>query len=341
MSRTMCEGVLNLAKPSGITSRAVVDHVCRVLGQKRAGHAGTLDPLASGVLVVCVGVTTRFVSYVQAGSKSYHATFLLGLTSDTDDITGQVALWNDPAVLLSREAATSAPDQIPPPDAAGWPTLACVTEALAGMQGEIEQVPPAFSAIKVFGRRAYKLARKGRDVDLEPRRVRVDAITLLEYRPPVVRLAIDCGSGTYIRSIGRDLGAALGCGAVMSELVRTRVGTFDLAQALRFEELSQDSARRALQPTATAVMEMPRRLATSADLEQLACGRPLPAEQDVTPWPDGSEIALLDEAGALVALGRWNQARGLILPSLVLSHIAAPNRPPLRRDPPPPNPPRL
>ena len=336
MQRTMCDGVLNVAKPGGVTSRAVVDHVCRVLGQKRAGHAGTLDPLASGVLVVCVGVATRFVSYVQAGSKGYRATFLLGLTSDTDDITGQVTLWNDPQSLLSREAATSAPDQIPPPDAAGWPTLARLNDALIGLQGEIDQVPPAFSAVKVSGRRAYKLARKGREVDLEPRRVRIDAISLLEYSPPVVRLAIDCGSGTYIRSIGRDLGAALGCGAVMSELVRTRVGAFDLDHALRFEELSRDSARRALQPISAAVMEMPRRPCTAADLEQLACGRALHASQDVTPWNDGSEIALLDEAGSLVALGRWNESRGLILPSLVLSHIAAPNRPPLRRDPPPP-----
>src|ERR1051325_1327760 len=169
-------GLLNINKPSGITSRRVVDRVARLVKPHKAGHAGTLDPLASGVLVVCVGQATRLIEYVQRMPKRYRATFLLGRSSPTEDIEGDVS-------------------ELP---GAPQPSLDQIEQAARGMLGQLAQRPPAFSAVKVDGRRSYDLARAGRAVELAPRTIEVHAIALVGYSYPQLELDIRCGSGTYV-----------------------------------------------------------------------------------------------------------------------------------------------
>src|SRR4051812_3738752 len=190
-------GLLVIDKPGGMTSRDAVNRVQRWFPRKtKIGHTGTLDPLATGVLVVCVGAATRLADYVQAMGKSYASRFRLGSTSTTDDADGGV---------------TETPNANPP-------TREQIDAALARFVGTIEQVPPAVSALKVDGRRAHDLVRKGAEVKLAARPVRIDAIRVTGYEWPYLDVEVDCGKGTYIRSIARDLGAALGCGGLVQTL---------------------------------------------------------------------------------------------------------------------------
>jgi tRNA pseudouridine55 synthase len=203
-------GLLVIDKPPGITSREVVNRVeARLPLASRIGHAGTLDPLATGVLVLCIGKATRLIEYIQAMPKTYHTFIQLGAESVTDDAEGPV----------------TALENAPVPDAA------TVADCVSGFIGAIEQLPPAFSAAKISGQRAYKLARKGRDVALEARRVHIDAIRILSYDYPQLELEVECGKGTYIRSLARDIGRRLGCGGYVASLRRTRVGVFSVAAA--------------------------------------------------------------------------------------------------------------
>jgi tRNA pseudouridine55 synthase len=270
-------GLLCLYKPIDMMSRAAVDRVVEVAGTSRVGHAGTLDPLASGLLVVCVGWATRLVPYIQDREKSYTALFRLGCDSNTDDITGTV---------IERTDATV-------------PDRAAVDAALNRFVGEILQTPPQFSAVKVNGRRAYEAARKGKRVSLQPRKVTVTRIHVVRYDWPELRLEIDCGSGTYIRSIGRDLGNELGCGAVMTELVRTRIGEFAISGSTPVEELTTETiATQLLQPL-TAVAHLPQFNVSAADLRTLIQGRPIRVPSlDAT----GDEAAAVTDRGELAAL---------------------------------------
>ncbi len=186
-----------------------VDMVERLVRPAKVGHAGTLDPLATGVLVVCVGSATRLIEYVQRMPKSYVGTFLLGRQSTTEDIEGEVVELADPPV----------------------PVLEDILCAAKKLEGNILQRPPAFSALKINGRRAYKMARKGEEVKLQARPVSIHRIAVRSYEYPRLVLEVDCGSGTYIRSLGRDLAESLGTAAVMSGLVRTAIGKFDLEEA--------------------------------------------------------------------------------------------------------------
>ena len=207
-------GLLVIDKPSGMTSRDAVNRVQRWFPKgTKIGHTGTLDPLATGVLVVCVGAATRLADYVQAMGKSYESRFRLGATSTTDDADG---------------AVTETPNAVAP-------TRAQLDAALARFTGSVEQMPPAFSALKVGGRRAHDLARKGKDVPLAPRTVRIDAIRVRAYEWPYLDVEVDCGKGTYIRSIARDLGAALGCGGLVQTLRRTRVGCYLAEDAITLD----------------------------------------------------------------------------------------------------------
>src|SRR5688572_19173855 len=201
--RPSFDGLLVLDKPAGLTSREGVDRALRWFPRgTRVGHTGTLDPLATGVLVLCVGVATRLTEYVQAMGKTYFTTVRLGARSDTDDADGTVT----------------------PVEGARPPGREELERCLGGFVGEIEQVPPAYSAAKVSGARAYDLARRGREVSLAARRVRVDGIDLLRYDYPEADLEVRCGKGTYVRSLARDLGERLGCGGLVQVLRRTRVG---------------------------------------------------------------------------------------------------------------------
>ena len=224
----MIEGVLNVNKPAGLSSARVVARVKRLLPRgTKIGHAGTLDPFATGVLLLLVGRATKLCERLMDQPKQYEATVKLGGTTPTDDPESPETPTPG-ARPVSREQ---------------------VEAALKQFVGPIRQRPPAFSALKVGGRRAYDLARKGHDVALQPRTVQVYAIELLEYAWPLVRLRIDCGRGTYIRAIARDLGEALGVGGHLTALVRTRVGEYSVVDASELHELEMQPIASLVRPT--------------------------------------------------------------------------------------------
>lgn len=290
-------GLLNLDKPPGKTSRDVVNQVARLLPRKvKAGHAGTLDPLAVGVLVVCVGAATRLIENVQRMGKTYRTTIRLGARSDTLDRDGVVIETVDPPI----------------------PTREEIDEALEAQRGDILQQPPEHSALKIGGRRAYDLARAGLPVELAPRPVRVDRIELLSYAWPLLELEIDCGSGTYIRSIARDVGEALGCGALMETLDRTRIGRFTRESAVDPDQLTRENLASHLRPALEAVAGLPRITLDESLLVDVRQGKALTAAR----LPDGlvppGEIALVTESGRLAVLAEGDPAKGVVQPRKVL-----------------------
>ena len=293
---TPSHAVLNLNKPAGLTSRDVVNRVQRLARPAKVGHAGTLDPLATGVLVVCVGAATRLIEYVQQMPKGYLGTFLLGCHSPTEDVEGEVTRLADPPV----------------------PTRDQVVAAAQRWVGRIEQRPPAYSALKVGGRRAYALARRGEEVSLQPRPVTIHRIEVKAYAYPELTLEIECGSGTYIRSLGRDLAESLGTAAVMSALVRTRVGNFDLGEAVDPGQLSADNWTDYLLPTLRAVDLLPRIVLSAEQIRQIAHGQniavqSLPPDALQTASQDAQRYAAVDEAGQLVAI-LGHRGPGLLRP---------------------------
>ncbi|MGL4550695.1 MAG: tRNA pseudouridine(55) synthase TruB [Gemmataceae bacterium] len=263
------EGLVVLDKPQGITSRDAVDRAQRWFPRRtKLGHTGTLDPLATGVLVLCVGAATRLAEYVQRMSKAYDSTFVLGATSDSDDADGVVT----------------------PRGGAADPGIDAVRAGLARLVGALDQVPPAFSAAHVGGRRAYDLARRGEEVRLEPRRVTVYGIEVRRYEYPELEVSVECGKGTYIRSLARDLGEALGVGAYVASLRRTRVGPFTPDQA------SRDGDVRVV-PAGLALAELPRVEVDEAAVTRLRQGQAVPVAA-----ADAAEVAVF-AAGRAVAVG--------------------------------------
>jgi tRNA pseudouridine55 synthase len=259
-------GVLNLNKPAGITSRDLVNKVQRLVRPTKVGHAGTLDPMATGVLLVCVGPATRLVSMLQEGRKTYVTQFTLGQTSDTDDSSG----------VIAHRAIDGPP-----------PLLPQIVELLNLMTGVISQVPPDYSAVHVDGQRAYSLARQGQEISLKAKEIEIHSIQLLRYEWPLLELEIVCGSGTYIRSIARDLGEQLGCGGLMSRLERTRIGDFSVSQSLTVDELTQDNLPVHVCPAVQIVQALPKFDCTPEDVTNLLCGRRLVvcSEQMESPEP--------------------------------------------------------
>lgn len=290
------QGVLNLNKPTGRTSRDVVNLVSRPLRRIKVGHAGTLDPLASGVLVVCVGAATRLIEYVQRMPKTYRTLIRLGARSDTLDADGQI--------LETTHANV--------------PTEQAVRDALATQIGTINQVPPQFSALKVAGQRAYDLARAGKEVNLAARPVTVYRIELLEFSWPRLTLEIDCGSGTYIRSIARDLGEQLGCGGLIEVLERTRIGPFTLADAVDPASLTSESIPGVLLPMSEAVSQLPRLSLTAEQVALVARGQALDAGRVAHGEPIApGEIALFGPDGGLAAVAESEPEDNRLLPRRV------------------------
>src|SRR4051812_32986947 len=242
-------GLLVIDKPGGMTSRDVVNRVQRWFPRKtKVGHTGTLDPLATGVLVVCVGAATRLADYVQAMGKSYSSRFRLGATSTTDDADGEIT---------ERGGATP-------------PTLEQIESLLPKLIGSVEQVPPAVSALKVAGRRAHDLARKGEAVTLAARTVRIDAIRITQYAWPYLDVEVDCGKGTYICSIARELGEMLGCGGLVQTLRRTRIGPFTAKQGIAIDI---DPSSVKLLPMSAALGDMPTVQFTADEVKRFRTGQ--------------------------------------------------------------------
>ena len=269
-------GLLNLYKPGGMTSRDAVNRIARLTRPAKVGHAGTLDPLADGVLVLCLGRATRLIEYIQRMSKQYRATFQLGCWSETEDTEGEVHPLDDPP----------------------RPTLEQIELAVTQFLGRIEQRPPKYSALKVQGRRAHALARSGKQFDLKPRTIEIHELTVVRYEYPELVLNIGCGSGTYVRSLGRDLAEALGTAAAMSALTRTAVGPFDLERAHRLDELDEGNIAAALLPAGLAVTQLPHVVLDQLQQQHVRYGRPIRLEQAASQ----DELAAVDQDERFLAV---------------------------------------
>ncbi len=271
-------GVLVVDKPVGLTSHEVVQIIRRGTNIRRAGHTGTLDPRASGVLVILIGPAVRLSEYVSASDKRYQAVVQLGTSTDTYDSDGQI---------LSTRLVNISEDEF--------------EEALQSFVGEIEQVPPPYSAVKVKGRKAYDMARKGEDVDLAPRKITVYSLELLEWAPPEVVIDVYCSSGTYIRSLANDLGKMLGCGAHLVGLRRTKSGRFTLRDAAPLRKLREAFENgnwyQYLIPAAEALSDWPAIELNQEKIEAVRHGHRIPAEAGVGKMARG-----ISEQGELVAL---------------------------------------
>jgi tRNA pseudouridine55 synthase len=275
------DGLVVVDKPAGLTSHDVVARVRRLAGTRRVGHAGTLDPMATGVLVVGVGRATRLLGHLAGHDKEYDATIRLGATTTTDDAEGDVVTTAD---------ASSVPDDR-------------VAQELARLVGDLMQVPAAVSAIKVDGRRAYQRVRSGEQVELAARPVHVAALDLVARRGTDLDVHVSCSTGTYVRALARDLGAALGVGGHLTALRRTRVGGFTLAQARSLDELTEQLEVTPLGEAVDAAF--PRWDVTADDARRLSFGQRL-APIGLPPGvlgafaPDGAVIALVEERDGAV-----------------------------------------
>jgi tRNA pseudouridine55 synthase len=282
-------GVIPVDKPAGATSRQVVDAVARALSLKAVGHAGTLDPLAAGVVVVCVGHATKLVDFLHQLPKRYEVVFLLGRSSPSDDLETPVEEELTPR-RPSREE---------------------IDAALPAFHGAIMQRPCDYSAVHVGGQRAYRLARKGRVIEIAAKPVRIDRLTLTAYDWPRLALDVECSTGTYIRALGRDLAAALGTTAVMERLVRTAVGPFERAASLPLADVTPATVAAALLPAVAAVPHLPRVELSEAMLEAAVRGGLIEPWDAGGPSPAPSAAAACDQAGELVGIlqphasGRW------------------------------------
>lgn len=303
------DGLLIVDKPSGCTSHDVVQRVRRLLGQRRVGHAGTLDPEATGVLLLTLGQATRFFPYLSGHDKSYEGTIRLGFATDTYDASG---------------ARTS-----PEAEAAGLPGGDAVAAAMKGLEGELLQAPPPYSAKKVGGKPAYRLARAGLGVALEPVRVRIGSFRPGEYAPPLLGFAVDCSAGTYVRSLAHDLGQRLGCGAHLRSLRRTASGPFSVESAITLAGLEaaaeEGRARGLIIPIEQIFPGTPAVALVPAALRRARNGSPLRPEDLAA--PGGEELVLgasalyrvLDPSGKLLALARPSPERDTLRPFLVLN----------------------
>lgn len=267
-----------------MTSARVVDAVKRALGLRRIGHTGTLDPMATGVLPLCLGEATKIAGYLLAEDKGYEAELLLGVETDTLDAEG---------VVTARD-----------PAGAAAVTEAQIRQALAGFVGPGEQVPPMFSALKHRGRRLYDLARAGETVERPPRPIVIHELTLRTLALPRIGVFVHCSKGTYVRSLVADLGRALGCGAHLTALRRTRSGAFALDRALPLAELTIEAAQQALVTPAEALAHVPALIVPPERIREVQSGKLLPWTAfgvDASPVADGPVRLVLGD-GRLLAL---------------------------------------
>lgn len=278
MATAATDGLLLVDKPEGLTSHDVVAIARRALGTRRVGHGGTLDPFATGLLVLLVGRATRLAPYLDDEPKHYRAIIRFGAETGTDDRTGAVTVRADP------------------------PARPAVERAMRALTGALEQVPPAFSAKQVGGERAHRAARRGAPLALRPAQVRVDSWVVRDWREDAVDVDIVCGGGTYIRALARDLGRASGSRAHLAELRRLRAGAFDVGDAVTVEALR--AGRVALRPALDAVPHLPAQRLDARQIARVLHGGDVPAAVE------GARAALLDADGNLTALGeraggRW------------------------------------
>ena len=307
-NKTAVNGFLNFYKPVGMTSMEALRRVKRITGQrKKVGHAGTLDPLAEGVLPVCFGQATRLMEQVVSGWKRYRMTVRLGAVSNTFDAEGEITEVCDSVGLGRAEIAAE---------------LSCFV-------GTVEQVPPMYSAIKVGGRRLYELARAGKDVDRPPRQVSVRSIAIEKICVPYLELTVECGRGTYLRSIAHDLGQALGCGGYVTQLSRISCGDFRTDDSVTLEDLelaqTDDAWRRLLHPVDWAMLDLPPITLGQSDAWSVKHGQAIGGscgadEGDTGATNTGSQLRAYDSEGVFLALLR-QEPDGMLQPVRVFDCV--------------------
>jgi tRNA pseudouridine55 synthase len=280
-------GILNINKRTGWTSRDVVNRVHRFVRPAKAGHAGTLDPLATGVLIVAIGQATRLVEYAHRLPKFYRATFQLGCHSPSEDVDTEVQQLEQAPV----------------------PSLLQIESALPSFTGVIQQRPPTYSAIHVEGQRSYKLARRGESVELPARPVTIHSLQLVRYEYPALVLDIHCGSGTYVRALGRDLAESLETAAVMSALERKSIGSLDVSTAVDVDDI-EERVKQLLLPTRPMIDAISSISLSDEELVELHHGRRICRDEErIEPprWPDehsSRDVAGIDPTGRVVSILR-------------------------------------
>ncbi|MBN1581173.1 MAG: tRNA pseudouridine(55) synthase TruB [Anaerolineae bacterium] len=299
----LLHGILNVDKPLGLTSHDIVARLRRITRQRQVGHAGTLDPLATGVLLVCLGQATRVSQYLMDSPKTYQAIIHLGISTKTLDAEGDVT--SEKPVSVTRQQ---------------------VEAALGQFVGHIEQVPPMYSAIKKNGKKLYELARQGITVERPPREVDIYALRITTWARPLIHVTVECGPGTYIRALAHDIGIVLGCGAHLAALRRTRSGSFFIEQAVTIEQLeagfANDSERIWLYPLDAALANLPMIHLDQSTAFRLALGQSIHVSGDVDVGtiaraygPDGRFIALVKREKLASS---WRPVKVFVKPNTIL-----------------------
>jgi tRNA pseudouridine55 synthase len=318
----MPDGIVIIDKPAGLTSHDVVARARRILKEKRVGHTGTLDPFATGVLVLLVGRATRLAQFLASAEKEYEATIRLGYATDTGDLTGARRESAGVSESAGREVMASECSTLSREE---------MEAALARLRGEFEQVPPMYSAKKVAGKKLYELAREGREVERKAVRVRVSEFEIAADEEGCflksnadatcdVRARVVCSAGTYVRALAESVGAALGTGAHLASLRRTRAGEFRIGVALSLEELQGrvEADGEFLIPLEAALPHLPFEHLTSDEARRVRHGAAIRAEGERA-WEDGAQVAMFDERGALIAVGVYDAEGRVLRPRVMLA----------------------
>lgn len=295
----MINGILNIYKEKGYTSHDVVARLRGIVGQKKIGHTGTLDPDAEGVLPVCLGRATKVCDLLTDKDKTYEAVLLLGKTTDTQDISGEVLAQCAPDIMEKTEQAQ-------------------VISGIEEFVGEYDQVPPMYSALKINGKKLYELAREGKTVERKSRKVTVYDIRIKEICLPRVRMEVDCSKGTYIRTLCHDIGEKLGTGGCMESLLRTKVGRFDLSRSLRLDEVEAyvktERLSDILIPTDAVFSEFPAVTVPDRYTALAYNGNPLPEDSAGANFgagiADGKQIRVYDGCGRFIGIYQYEKRRG-------------------------------
>ena len=285
-------GLLLIDKPQGMTSHDVVARVRRIINMRAIGHAGTLDPFATGLLILCIGQATRLSEYLIGETKTYTGRMKLGERTNTDDLEGEV---------IERRSVQINPDDL--------------QRVRSQFSGNITQVPPQFSAIQIGGRRAYKMARSGETVELQARPVRIEALELIALSESEVDLRVTCSAGTYVRALARDIGEVLGCGAHLIALRRVQSGPFSLQNAVTLDSLQQSGAGwdKYLLPMDRAVDHMPACWLDDVASQRFLMGQSVKLDAPVARV--GRELQrVYDAGGQFVAIGEWDSASAVLKP---------------------------
>lgn len=289
----MIHGIINVYKEKGFTSHDVVAKLRGIVGQKKIGHTGTLDPDATGVLPVCLGKATKLCDLLTDKNKTYEAVLLLGKTTDTQDITGEVLEEKSTEALTEEK----------------------VREAIEGFIGDYEQIPPMYSALKVNGKKLYELAREGKVIERKARPVKILDIQILEIDLPKVRMEVSCSKGTYIRTLCHDIGEKLGCGGCMESLIRTRVSTFRIEDAKTLDEietLKQEGKLAELLVPIDAMFSSYPKITVKDDWKAFAKnGNPLDLKmlKEACGQDEETQVRLYDESGKFIAIYQWKEKK--------------------------------